>query len=371
MGSGLYLFRVGGIPIRLHSSWFLIFALLTWSLASSFYAPQSMRISPGIAWLSGLLTSLFFFGSVLAHELGHAFVALRERVPVRSISLFFFGGVAQIGHDPQSAGAEFRIAAAGPLVSLGLAALFGGLSWLSAGWVLLNEPVAYLARINLILAVFNLIPGFPLDGGRIFKAIIWKLTGSPYRATHIASITGQIVASGFLAYGVFEVFTGSLTNGLWLGFIGWFLLNAAGSALDQNRMQERFGDIEVEQVMSRAYPAVPKEFTLDALAMLSLGSPSLPAFVVESGGVSEGIVTLREMQGVPRHAWRWVTAGEIMQPWERFTPVSPDTPLITALQRMEEADQTIAPVVVGDQIRGLLSRDNVLRYLRLRDNLGV
>lgn len=371
MGSGLYLFRIRGIPIRLHASWFLIFALLTWSLASSFSAPQGDGFSSGMAWLAGLFTSLLFFASVLAHELGHAFVALRERVPVRSISLFFFGGVAQIGHDPKSAGAEFRIAIAGPLVSLILATVFVGLVNLGPGGSLINEPVSYLARINLILAAFNLIPGYPLDGGRVLKAIVWKITGSSHQATRIASVTGQIAALGFIAYGVFLVFTGSFASGIWLGFIGWFLHDAAGNTLVQSRMQERFGDIEVEQVMSRSYPTVPEELTLDALAMLALRNPEQPAFVVEDRGVPAGIITSREMQAIPRHAWRWVTAGEIMQPWERFTPLRPEMSLIAALQQMEEADQTIAPVVVGDQIRGLLSRDSVLRYLRLRDNLGV
>lgn len=371
MGSGLYLFSIRGIPIRLHYSWFLIFALLTWSLASNYYTPQGGGFSSGTAWLVGLVTSLLFFGSVLAHELGHAFVALRERVPVRGISLFFFGGLAQIGHDPKSAGAEFRIAVAGPLVSLGLALVFGVLSGIFPGELPSDDPLAYLVRINLILAAFNLIPGFPLDGGRIFKAIMWKLIGNPNRATQVASISGQIAASGFIAYGIFLVFTGNFTSGVWLGFIGWFLMDAAGSALFQNRLQERFGEIEVGQVMNRGYPGVPKGITLDALAMLSLRYPDLPAFVVESGDICEGIVTSREIQAVPRHAWRWVTAGEVMQTWERLTALSPDTPLLAALQQMEAADQTVAPVVVGDQILGLLSRDNILRYLQLRSNLGV
>lgn len=370
MGSGLSLFRIRGIPIRLHSSWFLILALLTWSLANSFYTPQGGGFSSGMAWLAGLVTGLLFFGSVLAHELGHAFGALRERVPVRSISLFFFGGVAQIGHEPKSAGAEFRIALAGPLVSLGLAAIFAGLGTLSAGDLSLYGPVSYLARINLILATFNLIPGYPLDGGRIFKAIVWKFTGSSYRAMRIASSTGQIAALGFIAYGIFQVFTGSFVSGLWMGFIGWFLLEAAGGALAQSHMQERFGDIEVEQVMSRSYPTVPEDLTLDGLAMLALKNPGIPAFVVKDQGVSIGIITSHELRSIPRHTWRWVIAREAMRPWERFTLFSPDTPLLLALQQMEEMDQTIAPVVLGNQIRGLLSRENAMHYLRWRDNLG-
>jgi Zn-dependent protease len=376
MGSGIQLFKIKGIPIGLHPSWFLIFALLTWSLASGYFAPSVARLPDGTAWFMALVTSLLFFASVLAHELGHAFVALREKVPVKSISLFFFGGVAQIGREPETPGAEFRIAIAGPLVSLALAGTFLGMARFIEGLGLtgalpLGEPAAYLARINLILALFNLLPGFPLDGGRIFRAIVWKLNGNLYRATRIASNVGQLVALGFIAYGVFTVFNGGLANGLWLGFIGWFLFNAAGDAMVQTRTQEKLGGVVVDQVMTRIYPVVSADATLEDLVRLTLSSGSPGAFLVEKRWGAPGIVTLREISTVPRHLWSQVTAEQVMRPFQEAHPVSPDTPLLAALQQMEEGGLAHVPVMAGDQIRGFLSREQILRYLRLRTEFGI
>jgi Zn-dependent protease len=371
MGSGIQLFKIKGIPIGLHPSWFLIFALLTWSLSSGYFAPQIADSYSGGIWLLGLVTSLLFFASVLAHELGHAFVALRENVPVKRISLFFFGGVAQIGREPDSPGAEFRIAIAGPLVSFGLAALFGGLSLIGESVPLIGEPAAYLARINFILALFNLIPGFPLDGGRIFRSIVWKYNGSLYRSTRIASVLGQIVAFGFIAYGVFSFFNGGFGNGLWLGFIGLFLLNAAGTALAQSRTQEQLEGLSVDHVMSRTYPVVDSETSLEELVRLTLQNTGPGAFLVESDWGNPGIVTFREISTVPRHLWGRVTAGQVMKPVEESSSISPDTPLLAALQQMEEGGLVHVPVMVGNQIKGFLSREQVLRYLRLRADYGI
>jgi Zn-dependent protease/predicted transcriptional regulator len=376
MGSGIQLFTIKNIPIRLHPSWFLIFALLTWSLANGYFAPQAAGLPGGSAWFMALVTSLFFFASVLAHELGHAFVALRERVPVKSISLFFFGGVAQIGREPETPGAEFRIAIAGPLVSVALAgafqvvvSIFSGLQ--VAGAALFLEPAAYLARINLILALFNLIPGFPLDGGRIFRAIVWKLNGNLYRATQIASWAGQLVAFGFIAYGVFSFFNGAIGNGLWMGFIGWFLLNAAGAARAQVQAQEKLEGVAVDQVMSRSYPVASSDISLEELVRITLSSDSPGAFLVERRWGAPGIVTMREISTVPRHLWSRVTAEQVMRPFQESHPVTPDTPLLAALQQMEEGGLAHLPVMVGNQIRGFLSREQILRYLRLRTEFGI
>ena len=189
-------------------------------------------------WILGALTSILFFGSVLVHELAHALVALRNKLPVRAINLFLFGGVAELTQEPRSAGAEFRIAIAGPVASLGLAALFGAVYLLDQHIPLLAAPSIWLARINLLLAVFNMIPGFPLDGGRILRAVIWWKTGNLRRATQLASISGQVIAFGFIVVGIFISFNGNFFNGLWLIFIGWFLQNAAASSLTQSNMQE-------------------------------------------------------------------------------------------------------------------------------------
>jgi CBS domain-containing protein len=223
----------------------------------------------------------------------------------------------------------------------------------------------------LILALFNLLPGFPLDGGRIFRAIVWKLNGNLYNATRVASGVGQAVAFGFIAYGVFTVFNGSLANGLWLGFIGWFLLNAAGGTLAQTRAQEKLGGVSVDQVMSRTYPVVDGDTTLEELVRLTLANGGPGAFLVERRWGPPGIVTMREISTVPRHLWNRVTADQAMQPLEQSSPITPDMPLLAALQQMEEGGLAHVPVMVGDQIRGLLSREQILRYLRLRTEFGI
>jgi Zn-dependent protease len=210
--------KIFGIPIELHISWFLIFGLLTWSLASGYFPFEYPGLSGLSYWSLGLLTSVLFFSSVLAHELGHAFIAIRNHVPVNKITLFIFGGVARIEREPNSAGAEFRIAIAGPLVSLTLAGIFGAIWLLDQTTPILAAPSDYLLRINLMLVLFNMIPGFPLDGGRVFRAIIWKYTGSYYQSTKVASFVGQIIAYGFIGIGVFFMFTGQSMNGLWMAF---------------------------------------------------------------------------------------------------------------------------------------------------------
>ena len=370
MGKSINLFRIGGIPIGLHPSWFVIFLFLTWSLANGIFANGAFDLPFGGIWALGLITSLLFFGSVLAHELGHAFVALRSNIPVKSISLFFLGGVAEIKREPDSPGEEFRIALAGPMVSLALALLFNGLAKLTGRLPYLASAFSYLRRVNLLLGEFNMIPGFPMDGGRILRAAIWKLTGNHYQATRAASFTGQLVAFGFIAYGGYSVFTGNPANGFWMGFIGLFLLNLAGSASAQAKIQQKLDGIRVDQVMNRDYPTIPGETTLEQLAVTTLSKNSRGSFLVIDDEKPPGILTLREITQVPRHLWSRMKAREVMKPWEQSMQVSPDTPVLTALQEMESEDLRLVPVVDGLNVLGVLSRERVLNYLKLRTELG-
>jgi Zn-dependent protease/CBS domain-containing protein len=370
MGKSIKLFRISGIPIGLHPSWFFIFLFLTYSLANGYFANRAAELPFAGIWALGLATSLLFFASVLAHELGHAFVALRNNIPVKSISLFFLGGVAEIDREPSSPGEEFRIAIAGPMVSLALALVFNSLAQVSGDLSYLGSAFSYLGRVNLLLGVFNLIPGFPMDGGRILRAAIWQYTGDHYRATQTASFTGRLVAFGFIGYGVFSIFTGNLMGGIWMGFIGLFLLNLAGSASAQAKLQHRLQGINVDQVMSRNYPSVPGETTLEQLVLDRLGDNSQGAFLVIDHEKPPGILTLREITRVPRHMWSRIKASEVMKPWERTDQISPDTPVITALERMERDDMRLLPVVDGLQVLGILSREQVRHYLWLRTELG-
>jgi Zn-dependent protease len=337
MNSGLYLTRIWNIPIRLHLSWFIIFGLVTWSLANGYF-PQAYPALPAVQyWLLGALTSLLFAASVMLHELGHAWFALRAGVPVRSVTLFIFGGVAQIEKEPPTPGAEFRIAIAGPLVSLALAGLFGGLWLLDRAVPVLAAPSEWLGRINLSLALFNLIPGFPLDGGRVLRAVIWKLGGDFARATRLASTGGQIVAFGFIAFGVWTIFTGNLYNGLWLAFIGWFLQNAAAYSVMHVNLQRSLQGITVAQVMDPNFKPVAPQITLEKLVAERVVTGGESVFVVTDAihGTIKGMLTLAQVAAVPREQWAAVTAGQVMVMEENLPWVSPQSGLVDALQKME------------------------------------
>jgi Zn-dependent protease len=372
MNTDIKLGKIWGIPVGLHASWFIIFILVTWSLASGYFPQAYPQLNAPAHWALAALTSLLFFGSVLAHELGHSWVALRNNIPVRSITLFIFGGVAQIEREPRTPGAEFRIAIAGPLVSLGLALLFQALFFLDQAVPFLAAPSEYLARINFSLAFFNLIPGFPLDGGRVLRALVWKLTGRFEGATRVASISGQIVAFGFIGVGVFTVLGGSFFNGLWLAFIGWFLQNAAASTYAQVSLERMLGGARVEQAMShdclRVQPLTPLS-TLIEERVLNGGQRCF--FVAEDDGRLQGVLTLSDIAAVPQPRWRFTTLDQVMIPSRQVVRVEPHTGLLEALRLMDSANVAQVAVMRGDDLLGMLSREGVLHYIRTRAELRI
>jgi Zn-dependent protease/predicted transcriptional regulator len=371
MEANLKLGRIWGIPIGLHLSWFLIFILITWSLSTGYFPQEYPQLSEPVHILLGVVTSLLFFGSVLGHELGHAFIALRNKIPVNGITLFIFGGVAQIAQEPKSPGAEFRIAIAGPAVSLGLSLLFGGLYLLVKDVPVLAAPGVYLMRINLMLALFNLIPGFPLDGGRVLRAIVWKITNSFQKATQAASFSGQLVAFGFIGSGIFTIFTGNLMNGLWLAFIGWFLQNAAASTYAQTNLQNQLRGIRVGQVMARDFIRIPSLTPLSTLVNERVLTGGQRNFFVADNGRLLGMITLRDIAEIPQTKWGFITSQQAMVPFEKLVRVTPETELLAALQIMDTADVAQVPVVKDEEIVGLLSREQVVHYLRTRAELGI
>lgn len=370
IGQSVKLTTIRGIDVGVHYSWFVIFFLITVSLTARFSAehPQwTVAEHYGV----GVATSLLFFASIFLHELAHSFVALAKRIPVRSITLFVFGGVAQIGREPDRPMTEFQIAIAGPLASALLAAAFGAVAVLAE---VRSEHVAalggWLASINLLLATFNLLPGFPLDGGRVLRATLWQITGDLAKATRIAARSGQAMGYAFMFFGIWTGFTVNWFGGLWLAFIGWFLLNAAQESVTHVSVRTVLTGLRAEDVMSRDVPTVDARMTLADLVYEHVFRTGRRCFVVEAEGRLAGLVTLHQVKSVPRERWTTTSVGEAMTPANAVRITAPDRPIQEVLQMMEGEDVNQVPVVAGGRLVGLLTRDHLLRVLSARLELG-
>lgn len=371
--NALRLGRIRGIEISVHWSWLIIFALITWSLATAFFPSFFPEWSVSTSWIVGAITAVLLFVSVLLHELGHSFVALAEGIPVKSITLFVFGGVSNIEAEPKTPGGEFWMAIAGPLVSLAIAGLCYALLRLVGGdlpSVVLGILLA-LAFYNLTLAVFNLVPAFPLDGGRVLRSIVWAITHSFRRATAIATTIGHVFGYLFIVVGVIlAFFEGNFLSGLWLVFIGMFLNNAADMARRQVQLSTELAGIRVGSVMRANPPVVPADTSLADFVesyVLARNLRALP--VVSEPGQLVGLVTLAEVRPVPRDQWGIRTVGEVMIPASRLTVTHPDEPLEQALQGLSRNDLNQLPVVQNGALVGLLTRSDVIRFLQIRQEL--
>jgi len=367
----LRLGTIMGIPIGVDYSWFLIFALLTWMLAGSYYPSEFRNWSPLLYWATGAATAILLFVSVLVHELGHSFVALRHGIPVRSITLFIFGGVAQIGAEPPSAKAEFLIAIAGPAVSFALAVMFTVVQPALAAIEPLWGVVKYLAYMNFALALFNLIPGFPLDGGRVFRAFLWAITKDMRKATLIAANTGRFFGFLFIFTGVWRMFSGDLGGGLWIAFIGWFLDNAASAQIHQVVFQGLLAGHSVSQAMSSHCVVIPAELTLQQLVDEYVLGTGRRCFLVNRGPDTVGLMTLHGIKKVPRADWAATPVAQAMLPLDELKRLSPATELMAALQLMDRDGVNQLPVMTGSQVVGMLSREDVITFLRTVEEVGA
>lgn len=363
--------RILGIPINLDYSWFLIFALLTWMLAANYYPAEFKNWSPWQYWITGAVTAILLFASVLLHELGHSIVALRFHISVRSITLFVFGGVAQIGAEPPSPRAEFLIAMAGPVVSFAMAGLFTLLQVPFAGIESVRGAAKYLAYMNAALAVFNLIPGFPLDGGRVFRAAVWALTKNLRQATLIAANVGRLFGFLFIFIGVWRTFSGNLGGGLWLAFIGWFLDSAASAQIAQVMLQGVLAGHTVSQAMSRECVTVPGDLTLQHLVDDHVLGTGRRCFLVRTDVGPVGLITLHRIKELPRNTWATTTAAQAMLPLAELKRLSPATELWAALQLMDRDGVNQLPVIADGQVAGMLSREDVVTYLSTIRELGT
>ena len=374
MGSAINLGKIFGIQLRLHYSWFLIFALLAVSLVAPDWS------SP-FAWAIGIATCLLFFASVVAHEMAHSLVGRANGIPVTSITLFIFGGMAMMTREASHPKAELKMAAAGPACS----AIIGGICFLIWSFSpgippLVEQMVLWLMVMNFALAVFNLIPGFPLDGGRLFRAAIWRRSGDFRRSTRIATRVGQGVGYSFIGGGIsiavlslfgLSPFDLNPFSGLWLAFIGWFLQGAARTSYRQTEYRETLRQFTAAQVMSASYPTVPPDITLGRLVEEHIFPTGYRLFMVVSEDRLEGILTLENIKAVSRRDWGVTRVKDIMTPRDKLRVASPDENALSVLEGMNESGMNQILVVGEGRVMGLVTRESLTGFLRVHSELGI
>ncbi|MDD5371159.1 MAG: site-2 protease family protein [Anaerolineaceae bacterium] len=363
--SSLRLGQILGIPVGLDYSWFLVFALFTWSFATGYYPNEFTNWPTAEYWIVGAVTAVMLFGSVLLHELGHSWVALRYKIPVRSITLYIFGGISQISTEPTSALSEFWITIAGPIVSFALAGLFALLILILPAVAPFLALFKYLAYINLVLGAFNLIPGFPLDGGGVLMAIVWGITHNRHRALLFASVTGNLFAYLFIFYGALQIFGGNLMNGLWTAFIGWFLLTASRGQVQQERIKGILSGHKVAEAMSRNYTAIQSDTTLQDLIDDHIFGGGRRNFIVEKDGQVIGLLTQHQLKAIPEDQWSTTKAAQAMLPASQLKQIGLDTELWEAIEEMDRDGVNQLPVIDEGQIQGMLTREDLISYLRV------
>jgi len=324
----------------------------------------------------GVTTSLLFFASVLAHELAHSLVGRVNGIPIKSITLFIFGGVAHMTREATRAGAELKMAAAGPACSLAIGVLFGIIWFLTDGVIeLIAAMVFRLALVNVILAAFNLIPGFPLDGGRVFRSILWRTTGNYGRSTRIATQVGRGVAYLFILSGILIVFLRpfglSWLDGLWIVFIGWFLDSAASASYRQAQWRGALQGFTAVDVMTSDYPVVPPDISVSQLVQNHIFPSGHRFFVVADEDRLQGMLTLHNIKAVPQQDWDVTLVKGIMTPVNRLKTAYPSQDAMSIMEQMVESDINQMPVVSEGRVIGLVARDNLIRFLRTRSDLGV
>jgi Zn-dependent protease/predicted transcriptional regulator len=370
MGSAVRVLGVAGIPIRVHASWLAVYALITWTLAVGYFPRVQPDLSTLGAWLSGLVAALLLFVSVLLHELSHAFVARAQGLEVRGITLHVFGGVSELEGEPRSPRAEFLIAAVGPLTSFAIA----GLLWaVRATDVVPAGPpeaiVGYLILVNVAVGVFNLVPGFPLDGGRLLRAAVWQWTGSLGRATYAASRVGTGVAVALMVIGVLQLVSGVVVSGAWLILIGLFLRGAAEASSAQVALREALGRLAVRDLMTRRVVSVPADATVADLVEL-FWAHHVTSFPVVADGVVEGVVTVHQVHAVPRERWARAQVRGIMRPVDEGLLIAPGATAVEALERAARNQLGRLAVVERGRLVGYLSLKDLVHALALQRPAG-
>ncbi len=364
MGGGIRISRIFGIPIYLHPTWFIVFALVTLFLWTDLgLTARAWNASTRL--LLAVSTSVLFFASILLHELGHSLLALRHRVGVRSITLFIFGGVALMDREPESPRAEFQIAIAGPLVSALLALAFGALAAAVETQSSIHSLVGWLSDINLAVAVFNLLPGFPLDGGRVLRAALWARNGDAARSTRTAATAGQYIAYGFMGIGALQFLAFQQTAaGIWLGFIGWFLYSASAAAIRQAKVDQSLHGLCARDVMALSVARIEagasvEDFTRDRVMRGQRWA------IVEHGDRPLGLVTLTDVRKVSASLAATTRIESIATPMDQVLTASPDAPVRDLVVEMGRQQTNQIPILEGGRIVGAVTRETLLSAIEL------
>ena len=362
-------FRIGsvlGFEVRLDPSWFILFFLLLWTLGMGVFPASAPDWSPMVHAAMALIGTLLFFASLLAHEISHSLVARAKGLPMGGITLFVFGGMAHTGAEPEAPSDELQIAGVGPLVSLVLGGAFLGFAALmpEAGWGPVREVARYVGLINVALAVFNLLPGYPLDGGRVFRALAWRHTGSRPRATRWATTAGRWLGFALIVLGVLQVLAGALLGGGWLVLIGLFLRGAAAQALEHNELEEHLSGTTARDMMTRHPQVVDAHTSLDNWVQGGLMRTSGTAFPVVEDGHVVGAITLEQVESTPRERWRSMTVGEAMTGLDQSMIVTPETDAQEILRRVRGQDGRLVLVIDSGELVGLVSPSEIAARAR-------
>ena len=363
MGPGFRIGRLFGIDIAIHPSWIIIFALMTFSLAESWFPVEGW--STATTWTVAFAAALLLFVSVLVHELAHSLVARAQGIPVRSITLFLLGGVSTIESESTSPGNEALMAGAGPASSLAI-----GLACVALGHVVQTPSIAhaifvYLGYVNILLAIFNMLPGFPLDGSRVLRSVLWALTHDPVKATRWAARTGQVFGFLMIAAGVFVVFRGDMFGGVWFGFIGWIVVQSSQAAHQQSRAEGRLAGVPVRNLMSQPATWIPGDITLRKAAndyFLALNARCLP--VQDDYGALEGLVCVSDLQRTDERSWCVDQVQDVMTTVDHLQTVSPDEPAGAAFHRLATSDVSQLAVIEDGRLVGFVDQASVGRYLQ-------
>ena len=362
--------RIAGIDIGIHYTWFIIFVLITWSLAAGYFPVEYPGWGDLLYWLTAALAALLLFVSVLIHELAHSLVARSRGVPVRSITLFLLGGISNLESEPEKPAVEFAIAIVGPLTSVALAGIFWALGFFGlapAGPV--GATVDYMVEINILLAAFNILPGFPLDGGRVLRSLIWGATNDLKKATDIAAAVGQVFGWIMIGGGVFLALTDNIMSGIWLVFLGWFLNGAAEASKRDLELRSLWLNVHVANVMNNNPETVGPASPVEALVNEIYVKKGIRVAPVVDAGRLLGIVSLADVKKLPPGEWRNTPVSKIMTP-QPLKVVFPQDDMKTAVQLMAEHGLNQLPVVVEDRLVGMLNRADILRYVQVHHELG-